>query len=349
MRPLNVYACYNKSTESRMVSSSGAIFSLLAEYVLSKDGIVYGVGMSEDCYSAEFVRVSQKTELAKLRGSKYLQAKVGMTFRRVRTDLSDGRLVLFSGTGCQVNGLRNFLGKKQDNLICIDIICHGVPSPALWRKYVEYLEEKEGGKLKYINFRSKDNTWEDFRVKKLVGTQSPRKIKRLYISKSADAYMQMFLRDYCLRPSCYACQAKEVKQSDLTIADFWGIDKVAPEMNDGRGVSLVLIRNEMGQKILEVISDKVKMREVTYEEGVAANPSEYLSVTKPRQRDVFFQDMGNKKFDELEKQYVPPIKVSLKNKVKRKIRNIIKQASKSNEKMQIMDYSLYFVFECERK
>ena len=135
MKLEKAYACYNTDKEVRLSSSSGAVFSSLAEYVLDKHGVIYGVAMSEDCYGAEFIAVTDREKLIRLRGSKYLQAKVGHTFRQVKEDLLSGKLVLFTGTGCQVNGLKNFLGKAYGNLICVDFICHGVPSPALWREY----------------------------------------------------------------------------------------------------------------------------------------------------------------------------------------------------------------------
>ena len=241
MGVLKVYACYNTDKDVRLSSSSGAVFSSLAENVLEQQGVVYGVAMSEDCYSAEFISVTSKKQLTKLRGSKYLQAKIGNTYRSVKEALSSGKLVLFSGTGCQVNGLKSFLGKDYENLICVDVICHGAPSPALWRKYATYQEQKNGGKLKGINFRCKDDSWTDFGMKEVCKSIPDDETKKLYISKDKDAYMQMFLRDYCLRPSCYECAAKKVKMSDLTIADFWGINDVAPDMNDGMGTSLVLI------------------------------------------------------------------------------------------------------------
>ena len=167
MKPEKVYACFNKDKDVRLSSSSGAVFSSLAEYVLNKNGIVYGVTMSEDCYSAEFIAVTDRSGLTKLRGSKYLQAKVGDTFKKVKVELQAGKLVLFTGTGCQVNGLKNFLGKEYDNLMCVDVICHGAPSPVLWRKYATYQEQKNGGKLKGIKFRCMDDGWTDFGMKEL--------------------------------------------------------------------------------------------------------------------------------------------------------------------------------------
>ena len=179
MKPEKVYACYNRDKDLRLSSSSGAIFSSLAEYVFGKNGIVYGVAMSEDCYSAEFIAVTDRNGLTKLRGSKYLQAKVGNTYKWVKDDLLAGKQVLFSGTGCQVNGLKNFLGKDYDNLLCVAVICHGAPSPALWKKYAEYQEKKNCGKLKGINFRCKDDSWTDFGMKEVLTEIPQSKAKQM--------------------------------------------------------------------------------------------------------------------------------------------------------------------------
>ena len=348
MEPIKVYAGYSINQKVRLSSSSGGVFSLLAEEVLSQSGMVYGVKMSNDCYSAEFVRVDNVADLKWLRGSKYLQAKLGYTYELVKNDLQSGILVLFSGTGCQVNGLKQFLGKEYDNLLCVDVICHGMPSPTLWKKYAEYQEKKNGGKLKGINFRCKDDNWIDFGMKDVLEDIPKSEVKQLYISKDKDPYMQMFLRDYCLRPSCYNCIAKKMKMSDLTIADFWGISDVAPEMNDGNGMSLILIRTDKGKKIFETISSKLILKEVSYEEGVRSNPAEYKSCYRPLQRDTFFEDMKIMEFEELEKKYASAPKITFKSRVKRKIKNTIKSflraigvaaESKHNE-----EYGLLFVF-----
>lgn len=348
MNIINTYACYSVDINERLSSSSGGIFSIIAKNIINKDGIVYGVTMSKDCYTAEFIGITNESELYKLRGSKYMQAELGDTYKRIRDNLNQGMQVLFSGTGCQVNGLKGFLGKGYDNLLCIDVICHGVPSTYLWRKYVEYQEQKNNGKLKYVNFRCKNESWIDFGMDEAINGVMYNDLKKLYISKDKDYYMQMFLRDYCLRPSCYNCIVKDNKQSDLTIADFWGIDIVAPEMNDGKGTSLVITRTSKGQKIFESISNKMSIKEVTYEAGVKANPSEFKSVTRPVQRNYFFDDMYDMSFDELKKKYSSPVKLSFHFRVKRKIKNIIKNFFGRNRVTQNSDYYTCYVFDNRR-
>lgn len=314
---IKTYACILNEKNIRMDSSSGAVFSALANRTLLNNGIVYGVAMSGDNTRAEYISVDAIEDLYKLRGSKYMQAYVGDTYKRVKEDLCIGKDVLFSGTGCLVNGLKNYLGKDYDNLLCVDVICHGTPSPKVWKEYVKYQERRNEGTLKYINFRCKDSSWEDFGSKEVISSLVNH--KELYISKDDDKYMELFLRNYDLRESCYNCLAKNIKKSDITIADFWGIDEVAPEMNDHKGTSLVITRTKKGQEVFESISSKLKIKEVSYEEGVRANPSEYKSVDKPAQRETFFVDLNTLGFEKTSNKY---LKESFKHRAKMAIKLI---------------------------
>ena len=342
---ISTYAAYSKDINLRLESSSGAIFSLLAEKVLQQAGIIYGVTMSRDCQYAEYVRIDNREDLAKLRGSKYLQARVGNTYKKVKNDLEAGLSVLFSGTGCQVNGLKGFLGKDYENLYCVDVICHGVPSPKLWRKYVQYVESEVDAKLINVNFRCKDDGWSDFGIKRMDSNH-----KAMYVSKDKDPYMLMFLRDYCLRPSCYECVAKQHKLSDLTIADFWGINKVLPEMNDRNGVSLVILRTGKGSELFDRIKTDIVCKKVSYEDGVRGNPAEYRSAKRPEERNYFFDDMAALSFDELKAKYAVPTPVSLKQKIKKSIKKLILKTPASKfigggYKLNSQTYGMLFTFE----
>ncbi|MCX4325840.1 MAG: Coenzyme F420 hydrogenase/dehydrogenase, beta subunit C-terminal domain [Lachnospiraceae bacterium] len=309
------YAAYAKDKSLRMTSSSGAIFPVLARQILSKDGVVYGVALSFDCRMAEFIRVDNLFNLSRLCGSKYLQAKVGNIYQQVKKDLEIGIKVLFSGVTCQINGLKSFLKKDYENLFCVDVVCHGVPSPVLWRKYVEQAEKQNKSRLISVNFRCKDKSWMNSGVKKLYENKN-----ELYISKDKDSFMLMFLRNYCLRPSCYKCVAKNVKMSDLTIADFWGIEDIAPKMNDDKGISLVIIRTNKGTRLFNSIKNKLEYKEVSYEEGVRNNSAEYKSVIRPKERDIFFYDMNKFEFDILQKKYAVPTTGLFRGIIKQKIK-----------------------------
>jgi len=328
---LAVYAGYSGKAEVRAKSSSGAIFHLLAEFTLSQSGVVYGVAMSEGCRSAEFIRVCEISRLPELFGSKYLQAKTGNVFKSVKADLEDNIVVLFSGTGCQINGLKGYLGKEYHNLFTVDVICHGVPSPALWQKYVEYVERRNGAKLVNVNFRCKDRSWSDFGMKEIDDTYKAR-----YVSKNKDPYMQMFLRNYSLRPSCYHCAAKSVKLSDLTIGDFWGINDVAPDMNDDKGVSLIIVRTDQGRELFEKIKHNIKYKEVLYEDAVKHNTPEYASVHKPEMRDTFYMDMNTVSFEELKRKYIDSRQIPFLKRLKNMIRGFIKRVLRNLGGVNIM-------------
>lgn len=314
----NVYAAYAKDKDLRMKSSSGAMFSLLAEHIIKKRGVVYGVVMSSDCYGAEYLRATSISELEAIRGSKYFQVKVGDTYKKIKKDLESGLIVLFTGTGCLVNGLKSFLNRDYKNLVCVDVVCHGTPSPKLWKKYVEYREMENGAKIINVSFRNKEkHNWDGFEMKEIDEVH-----REVYISRHIDPFFCLFVSNICLRPSCYECTAKSYKISDITIADFWGIDTVAPEMNDNLGVSLVITRSSKGQKLFDSIESTLIRKKVTYEEGVRENQAEYQSYSKPLERDAFFFDMNKMSFKELSKKYNY---ISIWKKIEKKIKIQIKK------------------------
>lgn len=283
---MKAYAAYYDNSV-RLSSSSGGLISLIA----SQFDVVYGVCLTQDCYGCEFVRI--EGDISELRGSKYMQAEMGKTFCLAKQDLIEGKKVLFTGTGCQINGLVCFLQKDYENLFLIDVICHGVPSPKLWKMYIQN-QEKQGGKIRKVNFRSKDNGWKNFGMKE----------NQLYISKDKDEYMQMFLRNYSLRPSCYECRAKTYKKADMTVGDFWGIEEVAPELDDGQGTSLVIVRTTKGEQLYELIKKDLVWKEVDYDQSVKFNSAEYKSVVRPQLRDSFFDDMNSMAFSDLSHKYL---------------------------------------------
>lgn len=244
------YAAYNNDIHERLKSSSGGIFILLSKYILSIGGVTYGVGMTGDCRVAEFIRVSEAQEIPKLLSSKYLQAKLNNTYRSVKDDLNSGIPVLFTGTGCQINGLKTFLQRHYPKLYCVDVVCHGIPSPKLWGKYLNWIEHKHRLKIKEVNFRCKDAGWSDYGIELIADGD-----KKIFTSRKIDSYMQMFLSDLSLRPSCYECAAKQYKMSDMTIADFWGVERVVPDVNDNKGVSMVIIRTAQGESLFTTIKN----------------------------------------------------------------------------------------------
>lgn len=210
-----VYAMYNKDEVTRLQSSSGGIFSLLAEWILDKNGIVFGAKFNEK-FDVIHDFVDKKENLKLLRGSKYVQSDIRDSFRVAKKFLEEDKYVLFSGTPCQIEGLKQYLEKEYDRLYTQDIICHGVPSPNVWREYLKYRKNKDLENPLYINFRNKDNGWNSFSMQfQYLNGEYKKK-------HTDDLFMRAFLRNASLRDSCYYCKfKKENKCADITLADFW--------------------------------------------------------------------------------------------------------------------------------
>ena len=274
-----------KNTQLRSVSSSGGIFSLIAQRVLETNGIVFGAGFSDDFQSIKHMYIDNADDLYKLRTSKYVQSTIGNTYSQVKEFLLAKRKVLFCGTPCQIAGLKAFLGKEYDSLITLDFICHGVPSPRVWTSYINHRKEQLGEKIQNVFFRNKQNGWRKFSLR--IDAEGG----KYYLAPNInDLYLKGFCNDLILRPSCYDCDFKGGKSgADITVADFWSIDSVAPELNDDSGMSILLIHTEEGMKILSEICDGLNIIEITEEQALKNNPSYYKSVSIPKTRESFFR------------------------------------------------------------
>ncbi len=307
------FGAYAKDEKLRLNSSSGGIFTLIADKVLEMNGVIAGASFTKDFRSVRHIIADSKEQIAAFRGAKYLQSNVGNTFRQIKALLENGRKVLFSGTPCQVDGLKAYLKTDYDNLLCIDIICHGVPSPLVWAKYCDEVENKFGGKLTKVNFRYKKYSWEDLDMTVLNNGK-----KGFYLSKEEDPYMRLFLKNFSLRPSCYNCSHKGInRKSDITVADFWGVNQIAPELSDGKGTSLLLVHTEKGLMYVNAINNAVKAAEVDAGKAVNLNKSAIRSVKKPVKAAEFWKDFENLAIDRLAEKYVP---VSTKNQIKQAVR-----------------------------
>lgn len=311
------YAAYNKDEATRLESSSGGVFTLLALQTLKNGGAVFGAALSADCKSVHHTMVSSEADLAKLRGSKYLQSEIGACYEQAQAALHEGKPVLFSGTPCEIEGLKTFLRKDYDNLTCVDLICHGSPSQKLWEKYVEYRAAQKKHTVKSVTFRDKRNSWKNYEVC-LNLTEGAEYRKPFY----DETFMQMFLQDLCLRPSCYSCPFKKKNRvSDITLADFWGSGRVCPDMDDDKGLSLVIVHSVKGGKLLEEMKGKMELREVPLVDALRGNPSMTHSCNKPAKRDEFMQNMPKMSISQLEKMYVQ--KPSLLTRTKRIMKKVL--------------------------
>lgn len=287
--PLNVLAAINKNEDIRLESSSGGIFYILAEKTINEGGVVFGARFDEQWQ----VLIDYTEDINGVRafmGSKYVQARIENAYKDVRRFLKEGRKVLFSGTPCQVAGLHKFLRKTYDNLMTVDFICHGTPSPKVWALYLKDLVD-EAKCISSIEFRNKQNGWKNFcfnlKYNKCDQTVS------LLTSFRKNPYIKAFLYDIILRPSCYDCKAKGCSSlSDITIADFWGIQTIFPDMDDDKGTGLIFINTDKGRTLLDL--SKVEYRETTFENIKHLNPVCYCSVSEPPKRKYFFDNLDSK-------------------------------------------------------
>lgn len=313
-----VYAVKHKNEGVRAASQSGGAFTVLSDMMLKEGGVVYGCALTED-FQAVHIRAEDCRTRDLMRGSKYIQSKLGDTYKKVEDDLQSGRKVLFSGTSCQVAGLRRFLGKEYGELFCVDIICHGVPSPLIWKKYIRWQTKRRHGRLSAVDFRNKiDFGWRSH-VETLTMADGRKINSRIFAT--------LFYGHNALRPSCHVCPYKSVMHpGDITIGDYWGIEKAVPEFDDNKGVSIVLINSATGEAAFEAVKEYVYWKSTKIEDSM----QEPLKAPfpKPAKRDLFWEDFRKKDFRYIAGKYGGN---SLKSKIRRRLgivkRRILKKVS----------------------
>ncbi len=277
------YACYALDKEARMSSSSGGIFRLLAEAVLSKGGIIFGAAFTSD-WQVAHIKVSNLDQLIRLQGSKYVQSNIGYAYREVQDELLSGRLCLFTGTACQVSGLKNYLGKNYDNLLVQDLVCHSIPSPGIWKKYMESYCGTDA--LQRVSFRDKSHGWFSGRISFYCGEDAPVEDDGLFI--------QAFLNGLINREACYTCGYKgTLRQSDITLADCWGWKDIVPDFDPKRGISFVMIHSDKGKEIWNEISARLKYKKVNIYQCLVKNQSATVVQHRYSQRRVVFDAYKN--------------------------------------------------------
>ena len=284
-------ACYAvmASDEIREKSSSGGVFTLLAEWMLDQGGVVCGAAYTEDCYAAEHIIVTKPEELYKLRGSKYVQSSTGLVYQQVKEYLDKGTPVLFTGTPCQIAAVNSFLGKTYEKLYTLDLVCHGVPSPLVYEKFIREQEEKHGSKAVKVSFRDKTiESWNHcIKIDFKNGNSYQKK-------KNECSYLKAFLKLLSVRQSCGKCLfAALPRQGDMTIADFWDIHRFNPKYDDRKGTSLILTNNTKGTTMLDVLREKaILCEEAPLEHGIKYNAQiKYSSLLHPRR--ARFYDLVN--------------------------------------------------------
>lgn len=282
------YAVKHKKDTIRLESRSGGIFSAITDWVLNENGIVYGAILDE-ANTVKHIRCSTPEERNRCRGSKYVQSKIDKKiYLQLKSDLLAGRNVVFSGTACQIDAMKNYIpAKLKENLICIDIVCHGVASPLIFKDYIQHWEERTKSKVISI----------DFRNKKKYGWESH--VETVYFEKGkvdSGIFAEIYGQHNILRPSCYGCPYKNTNRiGDITIGDFWGIHKAAPGFSDNKGVSLVYINSEKGSSIFEYIQSDLIIKKVTMADSL--QPELVTAFGEPETREEFWKEYKRNGFD----------------------------------------------------
>ena len=305
--PQKVLAAKNRCEEDRLASSSGGVFIELAKEVLSTGGIVFGA-VFDEYWEVEHTYAENLAGVRLMMGSKYLQSRIGNCYQLAEKFLKEGKKVLFSGTPCQITGLYKYLKKEYSNLISVDFLCHGVPSPGVWRRYIHDIfqtpaRRTAAGKNTVLSSSLKsvpEITGIEFRDKELTGWKKYSFVVRGVSADKADKdsvllsdrhfenpFMRGFLANIYLRPSCYDCKCKNgVSHSDLTIADFWGINHLMPDFDDDKGIGMILINSEKGQNMIDNLD--LDIRETSLSDAMRLNGGFREHIEIPYKRKVFF-------------------------------------------------------------
>jgi len=325
-----VLAAWSLDNKNKEQSSSGGCFYELAKYILKKNGCVAGAGFDEKLNIVHKI-IDDEENLIELKGSKYVQSNIGDTYIKVKEALKNEKMVLFVGTPCQVAGLYSFLQYiEYDNLYTADLICHGVPSPKVYRKYLDELSNKYNSKPNKVNFRSKISGWKKYSMQ-IDFDNSQTYVK----SSNEDIFMRGFLKNIYLRPSCHACKfAKIPRIADITLGDFWGIGEKDSRLDDDTGTSELIINSEKGKKILNEVKENLYLEEIDLEYGIKVNPCLVGSAKKSLQREKFFKELDKKSFEKLSEKYIIKeelfkkiyiLILNILSKIKRKLIKLIKR------------------------
>lgn len=315
------YAGWSKNSKTRINSSSGGIFPELARYILENDGVVFGVAWNENLLPVH-VKITDVDEIPCLSGSKYVQSNVGTAYKEALSELQRGKTVLFSGTPCQIAGLNTFLkhSEDRDKMITVGLVCHGVPSNLIFKKYLEWIERKYKRRVVGVEFRNKEKGWEKYQV--VIRFEDKTKIRKYH---QFDPFFRGFLQNLYLRHSCYHCQFSTLpRYEDITLGDFWGVPE---ELKDERGVSVVVANTPKGLGLLKTLKDirRIELVEVDIKTATQNNLRIVTgSLPIPKIRSQLLKEAREVSFEELMRHYFkPPNPVTLR--VHRLMKNIIRR------------------------
>lgn len=286
LSPKKVICCKLKNNEKLMASQSGGAFTAIATEFLERGGVVYGCGMN-DLNQAIYKRIDCIEQLEGIKGSKYVQAKLGNTYTDIEEDLKSGRVVLFSGTPCYVMAVKKYFATNRflSNLYTVDLICHGVPSPKVYNSYLNYLERKMKSKIKTFIFRDKNGGWHKH-VEKVIYENGKVEYR--------DGYTQLFYTNLPLRRSCGECPFSTIKRcGDFTVGDYWGVQDVLPEFDDNKGVSLLFSNSDRALERFDSFKEMLKYQEISVTDAVRQPNLKGHSVI-PKNVNAFWRNFQKK-------------------------------------------------------
>lgn len=313
------YLVQHKNEQVRQESTSGGAFTAIAQYVIRHGGVVFGAAWDES-FHAFHKYVEQEEALSIFRNSKYVQSEIRDSFRQVKNFLEIGRLVCFSGTPCQIEGLKAFLQRDYENLFTVDVVCRAVASPMIFQKYIDSQRKRYSYSKQFRNILFRDKAFYGYQYSQLSLKADDGKI--LYHSGvESDPYMRAFFSNICDRPSCYHCQFKKrYRLSDFTLWDCFEPSRYgAKDMDDGKGTTRMLIHTDKGRRLFESVKESVNTYPLNAEKAIKGANEMFNSVPENRNRQEFFQDALNLSNEELFKKYFPD---SLKVKTERNLRKI---------------------------
>lgn len=311
------FAVKHKDYDTRITSRSGGVFIAISDYVLKRNGTVYGAGFSDDL-SVCHLRTETAKERNRLKGTKYVQSDVADTFSKVKADLKNGMYVLYSGTPCQIAGLMNYLKNTDtEKLITCDIICHGVPSPQIYADYLKYCEKKYGGKVTKFDFRDKTFGWRSQKEAIWVDDKKYNTNEYAYLFSGLDVY----------RPACYECKFANIdRPADFTLGDFWGIDVLVKGFSDNKGVSLLFLNTDKAEAVFDGITNDIDYEPTVIDKVIPFNPNLYRPTAVPKDREKFWKNYHKKGFNYvLKKNYNKIFRKRVVQKFNEKKDNIIKK------------------------
>lgn len=326
-----LYGAVHRDDKVLMESASGGAFPAIVDVFCDENYVIFGVEYDKNM-KVRHNYATDKTEIAGFKKSKYVQSDTGETFRQAKEFLEAGKKVLYTGTPCQISGLKAYLRKDYENLLTVDLICHGVASPELFENYISLMEKKVGQKVVWADMRGKEKRYGQW---SLINSSVKVQSQSVYSNNLSRAFVGTYLKNFGYRDCCFSCSFYPVPRvSDITIGDLWGAETIMPELFDGRGISLILLNSDKGKSLLPEIQKRMKTKPVSLEEATRNNPNLSRPTVRKEGEDAFWEMRKNLPVGQVLEHFgLPPRSVRVKQGIRgvvsmivpKKVRKFIKQ------------------------